>query len=63
MTNGSAREYSDYVNQAIGMVAEQTRSTIAQAIALMEERAAANGQTLEHIAEAVIDRSIRFDDR
>jgi len=63
MTDDPARQYSDLVNQAIGMVAEQTRSTLADAIALIGQRAAADGQTLEHIAEAVVDRSIRFDDR
>jgi hypothetical protein len=49
------------VNQAIGMVAEQIRGTIPEAMALIEERAAASGQTLDQIADAVIDRSIRFD--
>ena len=62
MTDGSGRKYSDLVNQAIGTVAEQTRGTVAEAIALMEERAAATGQTLEHVAEAVVDGSIRFGD-
>jgi hypothetical protein len=62
MTNGPARKYSDLVNQAIGMVAEQTRGTIAEAIAALEERAASSGQTLEHVAEAVVDRTIRFGD-
>jgi flagellar biosynthesis regulator FlaF len=63
MTNGPARRYSDLVNQAIGMVAEQTRGTVPEAIAVMEERAATSGQTLEHIAAAVVDGSIRFGDR
>jgi len=48
------------VNQAIGMVAEQIGGSIIEAIALIEERAAASGQALEQIADAVIHRSIRF---
>ncbi len=60
MTNGQGREYSDCVNQAIGMVAEQIGGSIAEAIALIEERATASGQALELIADAAIHRSIRF---
>jgi hypothetical protein len=58
---GPDREFSVSVNQAIGMVREQIRGTIPEAVALIEERAAASGQTLDQIADAVIDRSIRFD--
>ena len=61
MTNGSGREYSDCVNQAIGMIAEQIGGSIPEAIALIEERATATGRALEQIADAVINRSIRFD--
>lgn len=62
MTNGADREHSVRVNQAIGMVTEQIHGTIPEAIALIEERATASGQTLDQIADAVIDRSIRFDE-
>ncbi|MGO9876812.1 MAG: hypothetical protein ACLPVY_23805 [Acidimicrobiia bacterium] len=48
------------MNQAIGMVAEQIGGSIAEAIALIEERATASGQALELIADAAIHRSIRF---
>lgn len=61
MTNGPEKEYSVRVNQAIGMVREQIRGTIPEAIALIEERAALSGQTLDQIADAVIDGSIWFD--
>lgn len=60
MTNGQGREYSVGVNQAIGIVREQIHGTIPEAVALMEERAAVSGQTLEQIAAAVIDGTIRF---
>jgi len=60
MTNGQGREYSVSVNQAIGMVREQIHGTTPEAVALMEERAAVSGQTLEQIAAAVIDGTIRF---
>ena len=60
MTDGPERAYSDCVNQAIGMVAEQTDGSIPEAVALIEERAAVTGQTLEQIAAAVINRSVRF---
>ena len=62
MTNGQDRQYSFRVNQAIGMVTEQIHGTIPEGIALIEERAAASGQTLDQIADAVIDRSIRFNE-
>ena len=61
MTDGPEREYSVRVNQAIGMVREQTHGSIPDAIALIEERAAVSGQTLDQIADAVIDGSIWFD--
>ena len=60
MTNGPGREYSDCVNQAIGIIAEQIGGSIPEAIALIEEQATATGQALEQIADAVIHRSIRF---
>ena len=60
MTDGP-KEYSLRANHAIGMVAEQISGTILEATARLEERAAASGRTLDQIAEAVIDRSIRFD--
>jgi hypothetical protein len=61
MTNGPGRECSVRVNQAIGMVTEQIHGTIPEAITLIAERATASGQMLDQIADAVIDRSIRFD--
>jgi hypothetical protein len=42
------------------MVSVQARCHYTEAIALMEERAAATGMTLEEIAQAVVDREIRF---
>jgi hypothetical protein len=51
MTNGQNREYGVRVNQAIGMVTEQIDGSISEAIALIEERAAATGQTLETVGK------------
>jgi hypothetical protein len=61
MTNGPDRDYSVRVNQAIGIVVEQICGTFPEAIALIEERASTSGQTLDQIADAVIDGRIRFD--
>jgi AmiR/NasT family two-component response regulator len=53
--------YSASVHQASGMVAVQAMCTIAEAVQLMAHRASDEGYTLDEIAAAVIDRSIRFD--
>jgi len=42
------------------MVSVQADCTIDEAVVLMQDRAATMGQTLDEIAAAVIDRSIRF---
>lgn len=60
MGNGSASSHSHRVNQASGMVSVQADCTIDEAVVLMQDRAATMGQTLDEIAAAVIDRSIRF---
>jgi hypothetical protein len=61
MTDGADRERSLRLNQAIGIIREQIRGTKPEAIGLIEERASASGQTLDQIADAIIDGSIRFD--
>lgn len=38
----------------------QANCTIDEALVLMQDRAATMGQTLDEIAAAVVDRSIRF---
>ena len=58
--NGSRTEYSLQVHQASGMVATQAACSFDDAIVLMNDRAATEGQTLDQIALAVLDRSIRF---
>jgi hypothetical protein len=42
------------------MVAAQADCTIGQAIALIEERALANGQTVHQVAEEVVSGEARF---
>jgi AmiR/NasT family two-component response regulator len=56
-----SRLYSPEINQAAGMVSVQAMTTIAEAIQLMRSRAAKSDVTLEEVARAVIDRTIRFD--
>jgi len=58
--NGSRMEYSAQVHQASGMVASQAACSFDDAIVLMHDRAATEGQTLDQIARAVLERSIRF---
>jgi AmiR/NasT family two-component response regulator len=49
------------VAQAVGMVSAQAKCTATQAMDLMRDRAHAQRQTVDEIAEGVLDRSIRFD--
>ena len=49
------------LNQAAGMVAAETGCTIAEAFALMRERAAMSETAMQELVARVIDRSIRFD--
>jgi AmiR/NasT family two-component response regulator len=48
------------VSQASGMVSVQAECTVEEALALMKERAQVSGSTLLEIAEATVDRRIRF---
>ena len=57
----TAGEMSDQVAQASGMVSVQAECTIADALVMMKERALVSQQTLRQIADAVVDRQIRFD--
>ena len=60
MGNGSGTPYTNRVRQASGMVSVQATCSFEEAIVLMKDRAATEGQTLDEIASAVIDRLIRF---
>jgi hypothetical protein len=51
---------SSIVNQAAGMVSVQAECMIQDALVLMSARADEAGITLDAIAAAVIDRSMRF---
>lgn len=48
------------VAQAQSMVAAQTECTMDEALAIMRERAEVQYQTLIEIADAVLERRIRF---
>ena len=46
--------------QAEGMVSVQAECFIGDALQLMADRATVQGMTIEHVAQAVVDQSIRF---
>jgi AmiR/NasT family two-component response regulator len=60
VSNGTPLERRARIARAQGMVTVQAECTMDEALDLMRDRAAVGGQTLEEIADAVIDRSIRF---
>jgi AmiR/NasT family two-component response regulator len=60
-TNGRTILLSTHVAQASGMVSVQAHCTPNEAIEIMKARAEATACTLEEIAAAVLDHSIRFD--
>ncbi len=53
-------EFIPEVAQAQGMVSVQASCTVAEALAMMHERAQIQHQTLHQVADAVVARSIRF---
>jgi AmiR/NasT family two-component response regulator len=53
-------EHSFTVYQAQGMVTVQAACTFAEAFAMMHERAQVQRMTVEEVAEAVVERRIRF---
>jgi len=56
-----AREDHDpKVSQASGMVSVQAECTVAEALVLMKERAQVTGVSLTEIANATLERDIRF---
>jgi ANTAR domain len=58
--NDSKLEHSLAVYQAQGMVTVQADCTFPEALVKMTACAQAAGQTLEEIAQAVVERRIRF---
>ena len=58
MSNGTP--FHSQVNQAQGMVSVQAACSLDEALVLMEDRATIQGRSLDEIAAAVVDRSIRF---
>jgi len=48
------------VAHAVGIVSVQANCTLAEALALMHDRAEIRHQTLHQVADAVLARSIRF---
>jgi len=61
MDDGWPSPYSPEVNQAAGMISVQADCPIQDAISMMWEHADTAGVSIDDIAAAVLDRSIRFD--
>ena len=61
MPHGDRRSYHVQVYQAQGMVSVQANCTLADALVLLECTADATDETLEAIAELVVNREVRFD--
>jgi hypothetical protein len=57
-----ASAYSPEVHQAAGMIAAQANCPIEHAISKMWDRADADNASIDDIATAVLNRSIRFTD-
>lgn len=53
-------DHNPRVSQASGMVSVQAACSLAEALLLMKERAQVSGQTLTEIADATLQRTIRF---
>ena len=60
MHDGPDSRYSREIHEAAGMVSTQADCDLEQAYVLMSDRATVARLTLEEIAIAVLDRSIRF---
>ena len=57
---GNGAPFSAEVLQAQGMVSVQAVCTLSEALDLMRDRATVEGQSLNEIAAAVLDCSMRF---
>jgi len=60
MSEGGDSRYSVKVHQAAGMVSIQADCELEQAYVLMSDRSAVGQATLDEVAAAVLDHSIRF---
>jgi AmiR/NasT family two-component response regulator len=60
MSNGPISRYNPEIHQAAGIVSVQADCELEEAYVLMSERAQVAHVTIEDIAVAVIDNSIRF---
>jgi len=60
MDYGPEWELAARIAQAQGMVSVQADCTLPDALRLMNDRAIVQGRTLDEIATAVLDRTIRF---
>jgi hypothetical protein len=56
-------QINDHVHQATGMIAEQLKCDVSEALARLKIRAASTGLTLDMMALDVLDRVVRFDRR
>jgi AmiR/NasT family two-component response regulator len=59
--NGSPFENTARVSQAVGMVSVQAACGVDRALELMRERAEELQITIDELARAVIDGTLRFD--
>ena len=59
--NGSPFENTARVSQAVGMVSVQVGCGVDRALDLMRDRAEESQITMDELARAVIDGSLRFD--
>jgi AmiR/NasT family two-component response regulator len=57
---GTQSERSTTMLQAEAMVSKQAECRIDEALEFMADRAAVQGITIEEVAQAVVDHSIRF---
>ena len=60
LTGDCKVQHTARVYQAQGMVAVQAGCTLDAALALMTSTAAATDETLEHIADEVVNRNVSF---
>jgi AmiR/NasT family two-component response regulator len=60
-TRRNGENVSNHVHQATGMVSVQAHCDMTEAFNRLKIRAAATGQSMEHMALNVLDHLVRFD--
>jgi hypothetical protein len=59
-SNGSSNERTAAFSQAVGMISVQADCTMEEAETKLRDRAALNGELVEELARAVVERRVRF---